>query len=130
MCCILIGPMAGCAAPEVAAGVHGMASGAFPFLGKVEPEKFLEILTGTLFVAPFQKVYGQIIASETYEPAGFAAALGLKDMRLVLAAADASGVPMPMASVVHDRFQAAVGRGHREKDWSVIARLAAEDSGL
>jgi 3-hydroxyisobutyrate dehydrogenase-like beta-hydroxyacid dehydrogenase len=96
----------------------------------VEPEKFLEILTGTLFVAPFQKVYGQIIASETYEPAGFAAALGLKDMRLVLAAADASGVPMPMASVVHDRFQAAVGRGHREKDWSVIARLAAEDSGL
>jgi hypothetical protein len=46
------------AAPEAAAGVHGMASGAFPFLGKVEPEKFLRILaageiaTGVALLTP------------------------------------------------------------------------------
>lgn len=96
----------------------------------IEPEKLLEILTGTLFVAPYQKGYGSSIARGVYEPAGFAASLGLKDVRLVLAAADAAGVPMPMASLVHDRFQTAVGRGHGGKDWSVIARLAAEDAGL
>jgi 3-hydroxyisobutyrate dehydrogenase-like beta-hydroxyacid dehydrogenase len=97
--------------------------------GIAAPE-FLEILAGTLFTAPFQVGYGGIIAREAYDPAGFAAVLGLKDLRLVLAAADSAGVPMPVASVVRDRFQAAVGRGYRDKDWSVIAKLAAEDSGL
>jgi 3-hydroxyisobutyrate dehydrogenase-like beta-hydroxyacid dehydrogenase len=96
----------------------------------IAPEKFLEILTGTVFTAPLHQGYGGIIAREAYEPAGFAAALGLKDARLVLQAADAMGVPLPIASVVHDRFLSAVGRGHGEKDWSVIAKLAAEDAGL
>lgn len=96
----------------------------------IAPEKFLEIFTGSVFTAPFQKNYGGIIAREAYEPAGFAAALGLKDVRLVLQAADAAGVPLPVASVVHDRFLSAIGHGHAEKDWSIIAKLAAEDAGL
>src|SRR5271156_5655679 len=42
-----------------AEGVHGMASGAFPFLKSIPPERFLkylaagEILTGGLLLAPF-----------------------------------------------------------------------------
>jgi len=96
----------------------------------VPPDRFFEIMAGTLFVAPFQKGYGAAIARDVYEPAGFSAALGLKDVRLALAAADSAGVPMPTASLVHDRFQAAIARGNRDKDWSVIARLAAEDAGL
>jgi 3-hydroxyisobutyrate dehydrogenase-like beta-hydroxyacid dehydrogenase len=96
----------------------------------IAPDKFLEILTGTIFTAPVHQNYGGVIARQAYEPAGFAAALGLKDMRLVLAAADAAGVPLPVASMLRDRFQSAIGHGHAEKDWSVIARLAAEDAGL
>ena len=96
----------------------------------IAPEKFLEILTGTTFTAPFHQTYGGIIAREAYEPAGFAAKLGLKDVRLALQAADAEGVPLPMASLVRDRFLSAVGHGHGEKDWSVIAKMAAEDAGL
>ena len=96
----------------------------------VAPEKFLEILTGTLFTSPLHQNYGSIIAREAYDPAGFAASLGLKDVRLALAAADSAGVPMPVASLVRDRFLSAIGHGLGEKDWSVIARLAAEDAGL
>jgi 3-hydroxyisobutyrate dehydrogenase-like beta-hydroxyacid dehydrogenase len=96
----------------------------------IAPEKFLEIITGTLFTSPLHQNYGGIIARQGYEPAGFAAALGSKDMRLVLQAADAAGVPLPIGSLVHDRFLSAIGRGHAEKDWSVIAKLAAEDAGL
>lgn len=96
----------------------------------IAPEKFLEILTGTTFTAPFHQTYGGIIAREAYEPAGFAAKLGLKDVRLALQAADAEGVPLPTASLVRDRFLSAVGHGHGEKDWSVIAKMAAEDAGL
>jgi 3-hydroxyisobutyrate dehydrogenase-like beta-hydroxyacid dehydrogenase len=96
----------------------------------IAPDKLLEILTGTVFTAPLHQIYGSLIAREAYEPAGFAATLGLKDVRLVLQAADSTGVPLPFASLLHDRFQSAIGRGHAEKDWSVIARLAAEDAGL
>lgn len=96
----------------------------------IAPEKFLEIITGTLFTSPLHQNYGGIIARQAYEPAGFAAALGLKDARLVLQAADAAGVPLPIGSLVRDRFLSAIGRGHAEKDWSIIAKLAAEDAGL
>ena len=96
----------------------------------IAPEKFLEILTGTLFTAPLHNTYGSLIVREAYKPAGFTVALGLKDVRLVLQAADGAGVPLPTASLVHDRFLSAVGRGYGEKDWSVIARLAAEEAGL
>jgi 3-hydroxyisobutyrate dehydrogenase-like beta-hydroxyacid dehydrogenase len=96
----------------------------------IAPEKLLEVLTGTIFTAPIHQGYGGIIAREAYEPAGFAAALGLKDVRLVLQAGDAAGVPLPIASLVRDRLLSAVGHGHAEKDWSIIAKLAAEDAGL
>lgn len=96
----------------------------------IAPEKFFELLTATVFTAPLHANYGSLIAREAYEPAGFAASLGLKDVRLVLQAADSIGVPLPIASLLHDRFQSAIGRGHGQKDWSVIAKLAAEDSGL
>jgi hypothetical protein len=45
--------------PEQAKGVHGMASGAFPFLASTPPEKFLKLLaagelfTGALLLNPF-----------------------------------------------------------------------------
>jgi hypothetical protein len=31
--------------PEHAAGLHGMASGAYPFLGKLEPQQFAKLLS-------------------------------------------------------------------------------------
>ena len=51
-------------------------------------------------------------------------------MRLIMAAADAANVPMPIASVLHDRFLTGLARGLGEKDWSAIAQLQAESAGL
>lgn len=42
---------------------------------------------------------------------GFSLELGLKDVALVRACAGESGVPMPLASLLHDRFLAAQRRG-------------------
>ena len=83
-----------------------------------------------MFSAPVYKTYGGIIADERYQPAGFKMRLGLKDVRLVLAAAEAVDAPMPFASVVRDNMLAAIGRGMEDLDWSAIARLAAENAGL
>ena|SRR5271166_738150 len=96
----------------------------------VDPHRYLEILTGTLFSAPVYKTYGGLIAEEKYEPAGFKMALGLKDIRLALAAADAQAVPMPVASLVHDHFLAGVAQGQGDSDWSALARLCARNAGL
>jgi 3-hydroxyisobutyrate dehydrogenase-like beta-hydroxyacid dehydrogenase len=96
----------------------------------IDPHAFIEFLTSTLFSAPVYKTYGGIIADESFEPAGFRMRLGLKDIRLVLAAAEARDMPMPSASLIRDTVLAAIGRGMENLDWSSIARLAAENAGL
>jgi 3-hydroxyisobutyrate dehydrogenase-like beta-hydroxyacid dehydrogenase len=96
----------------------------------IEPHRFLEILTGTLFAAPLYHTYGTIIADEKYEPAQFKMSLALKDMRLALAVADATTVPMPTASLIHDHCLAGIAQGAGEADWSELARFCARNAGL
>ncbi|MGZ3293411.1 MAG: NAD(P)-dependent oxidoreductase [Xanthobacteraceae bacterium] len=96
----------------------------------IDPHRFLEILTGTLFAAPIYHTYGGIIADEKYEPVGFKMSLALKDIRLALAVADAMMVPMPAASLVHDHYVAGVAQGEGDADWSRLAQLCARDAGL
>ena len=96
----------------------------------IDAQQYLDILTNSFFTAPLHKIYGGIIAQEKFEPAGFRLQLGLKDVRLILAAADAANVPMPVVSVLHNRFLTAISRGLGEKDWSAIAQLEAESAGL
>jgi 3-hydroxyisobutyrate dehydrogenase-like beta-hydroxyacid dehydrogenase len=96
----------------------------------VDPHAFLDILTNSLFTAPVYRNYGSMIASDNFQPAGFKLPLGLKDNRLLLAAAQEAGAPMPMASLVHDRFVAALARGLGESDWAAIARVSYQDAGL
>jgi 3-hydroxyisobutyrate dehydrogenase-like beta-hydroxyacid dehydrogenase len=96
----------------------------------VDPHKFLDVMTDSLFSAPVYKNYGAMIAADNFEPVGFKMPLGFKDNRLVLAAAEEAAVPMPMASVVHDRFVAAMAQGLENADWSAIAHLAYKNAGL
>jgi 3-hydroxyisobutyrate dehydrogenase-like beta-hydroxyacid dehydrogenase len=104
----------------------------FAFVQKlgVAPEKFLEVLTESLFAAPIYRNYGKMIAGRQFDPPGFKLPLGLKDNRLLLSAADEAGVPMPLGNLVHDRFLAAIAQGLGESDWSAIAGLSYRDAGL
>lgn len=103
---------------------------AFARKSRVDAAAVLDFLTSTLFNAPVYKTYGALIAEGKHDNVGFALPLGLKDVRLVLEAADAQRVPMPIASVLHDRFLTALARGYERSDWSVIGQVAAEDAGL
>ncbi len=95
----------------------------------VDRRQYVDLLTATLFAAPAYKTYGGLIAEERYEPAGFAAPLGAKDIRLTLAAAESLRVPMPLASLLRDRFLALLAQGGEALDWSAIAHMAAKDAG-
>lgn len=96
----------------------------------IEANQFLDVMTNSLFSAPIYKTYGTMLASEKFEPPGFKLPLGLKDNRLVIAAAEQTAVPMPMASLVHDRFLAAIAQGLSESDWSAIAKVSYRNAGL
>src|SRR3984885_7191695 len=98
--------------------------------GGLDQHQYLDLLTSTLFDAPVYKTYGRLIVERRFEPAGFAAPLGQKDIRLTLAAADALRVPLPLASLLRDRFLALLAHGGEALDWSAIGQLAAQDSGL
>ena len=104
---------------------------AMALIGKagIDRRQYLDILTSTLFDVPVYKIYGGLIADRQFEPAGFAAPLGHKDIRLTLAAAEDLRVPLPLASLLHDRFLALLAHGGDKLDWSAIGRLAAKDAG-
>jgi len=104
---------------------------AFALLRKsgVDPATFLEVMVGPFFQSPIYDNYGKIIAEQRYEPAGFKLRLGLKDIRLVLAA-DEAAAPMPIASLIRDNMISGVAQGLEALDWSAVARVAALKSGL
>jgi len=95
----------------------------------VAPLSFLEIMNA-LFGSQVMANYGRIIAQEQFEPAGFALKLGLKDVRLALAAAEECAAPMPLASLVHDHLLSALAHGQGEMDWSSMAQVIARNAGL
>lgn len=96
----------------------------------VEPAKLLEVMTSTLFSAPVYQGYGAIITERRYLPAGFRLALGLKDVRLALEAAERGRAPMPFASVLRDHFLEAMALGDGDLDWSAVADVARRHAGL
>jgi 3-hydroxyisobutyrate dehydrogenase-like beta-hydroxyacid dehydrogenase len=98
--------------------------------GGLDQRQYLEMLTSTLFDAPVYKTYGRMIVERKFQPAGFAALLGQKDIRLTLEAADSLRVPLPLANLLRDRFLTLLAGGGEELDWSAIGRLPARDSGL
>jgi 3-hydroxyisobutyrate dehydrogenase-like beta-hydroxyacid dehydrogenase len=96
----------------------------------IDSYRFLDVMTETLFPAPIYRNYGKLVAQQGDVPVGFRLALGLKDVKLVLAAAEAAAVPMPVASVIRDHLLAGVARGLGDADWSALSRIVAENAGV
>jgi 3-hydroxyisobutyrate dehydrogenase-like beta-hydroxyacid dehydrogenase len=95
----------------------------------IDRRQYLDVLTSMLFSALVYKTYGGLIAEDEFEPAGFAARLGHKDIRLNLAVAEALRVPMPLATLLRDRFLTLLAQGGEALDWSTFRQLAARDAG-
>jgi 3-hydroxyisobutyrate dehydrogenase-like beta-hydroxyacid dehydrogenase len=104
---------------------------AIALIGKagIDRRAYVELLTSTIFTAPAYKIFGPLIADGTFGTAAFAAPLGYKDIRLGLAEAETLRVPMPLASLLHDRFLRLFAQGGDNLDWSAIGGLATQDAG-
>jgi 3-hydroxyisobutyrate dehydrogenase-like beta-hydroxyacid dehydrogenase len=110
----------------LAAAIESMGEAAALTAGYgVEPRELFELIGQSLFPGPVYQGYGRLIADGRFEPAGFRARLGLKDVRLALAAAEAVSTPMPVGSLIRDSMLEALARGEGEKEFGVVLGRAA-----
>src|SRR6185503_17360939 len=91
--------------------------------GGLDQREYLEFLTSTLFNAPVYKTYGTLAVEKKFQPAGFLAPLGLKDVRLALQAAESLRVSLPLADLVRNRFLTLLANGGESLDWSAISQI-------
>jgi len=114
----------------LAAAVIEALGEAIALIGKagIDRRAYVDLLTATIFPAPAYKLYGELIAAHRFQPAAFAAPLGYKDIRLALAAAENLRVPMPLGSLLHDRFLRLLAQGGDTLDWAAIGGLATQDA--
>ena len=103
---------------------------AIALVGKagIDRKAYVDLLTSTMFPAPSYRIYGGLIAEGRFEPASFSAPLGHKDIRLALAAAENLRVPMPIASLLNDRFLRLLAHGGEKLDWAAVGGLASADA--
>ncbi|HVS77142.1 MAG TPA: NAD(P)-dependent oxidoreductase [Steroidobacteraceae bacterium] len=105
----------------LAAAIESMGEAAALTAGYgVEARELFELIGQSLFPGPVYQGYGRLIAEGRFEPAGFKARLGLKDVRLALAAAEAVTTPMPVGSVIRDSMLEALAHGEGEKEFGVV----------
>jgi 3-hydroxyisobutyrate dehydrogenase len=89
----------------------------------VDPARFLETIEGGPLGLPYAQLKGNMMIEEDF-PTSFSATLARKDSALVLAAAEANGLPMPVAEAVAARFDEAIQAGHGEEDMAAVYRVA------
>ena len=98
--------------------------------GGVDPALFHDVLAGRLFTGAVFKNYGLMVLNRSYEPAGFALTLGLKDVNLAREAASGLGMSLPTAELLKTNYDQAVSWGWQERDWSAIGEVPAKKAGV
>ncbi|MEN2987553.1 NAD(P)-dependent oxidoreductase [Tistrella sp. BH-R2-4] len=87
----------------------------------LDPAVFLDLMRQTQFGGSrAYQGYGDKITREAFDP-GFRMDLGLKDLRLATAAAEAVGARLPQLAAVHGQMSGAVAAGMGDRDWSAVA---------
>ena len=95
----------------------------------IDRRAFVDLLTATLFTGRAYEIFGALIGEGKYQPAAFAAPLGHEGIHLALETAEGLSVPMPLGSLLHDRFLRLLAQGGDTLDWAAIAGLAIQDAG-
>ena len=96
----------------------------------IDPAAVMNMYTQGSFACPIYQGYSRLVTAKQFTPAGFQLSLGYKDISLVLQTATNSQMPMPFASLLHDRLLSSIANGRAEMDWTALAIAVAEDAGL
>jgi 3-hydroxyisobutyrate dehydrogenase len=94
----------------------------------VDPSQFLEVIEGGPLGVPYAQMKGQMMIEEEF-PTSFSANLARKDATLVLQAAEASGLRLPLTEAAAAHFDEAINAGHGEEDMAAIYQAAKPGRG-
>jgi 3-hydroxyisobutyrate dehydrogenase len=93
----------------------------------VDPALFLEAIRGTATDSVYAQTKGPAMLAEAFSPA-FGLDGGLKDLGLIVAAAEAQGLPSHLLGAVRDCYATASAAGHGEDDIAaVVTALRGQD---
>jgi 2-hydroxy-3-oxopropionate reductase len=95
----------------------------------VDPAKVREALMGGSAGSKILEVQGQRMLDHDFKP-GFKLGLHLKDMRIVMDAAQQSGSAVPAAALVTQHFNTQISAGDAELDSSAVVKVVQKMSGL
>lgn len=114
-------------AVAIAVTAEGMA---FGIKRGLDPAKMIEVLNQSTGInSATRDKWPRAVLPRTFD-FGFAAALSLKDTRLLLDEAEAAGVPLPMGQIVADYLQRTLEREGTDADFTAIAKVVEEAAGL
>lgn len=91
----------------------------------VDPDKIVQVLSGGLAASRVMELKGKSMISHNFEP-GFRIDLHRKDLGIALAAAHASGVPVPVSALVGQLFEALSAAGKGDLDHSALVTVYEE----
>ena len=113
----------------VAIGVtaEGMAYG---IKAGLDPARMIEVLNqSTGMNTATRDKWPKSVLPRTFD-FGFAAALSLKDTKLLMDEAEAAGVPLPLGGIVEDYLERTLAREGPDADFTAIAKVVEEAAGL
>lgn len=113
----------------VAIGVtaEGMA---FGIKAGLDPARMIEVLNQSTGInSATRDKWPKSVLPRTFD-FGFAAALSLKDTRLLMDEAEAAGVPLPLGRIVEDYLTRTLEREGADADFTAIAKVVEEAAGL
>jgi 3-hydroxyisobutyrate dehydrogenase-like beta-hydroxyacid dehydrogenase len=92
-------------------------------------DAMLDTIAASTIASPWLKVKSDLLKQRDFTPT-MTTRLILKDLDLMLAAARANEVPMPLIALTRQMMQAAIGAGFADEDYMAIVKLAEQQSGL
>jgi 3-hydroxyisobutyrate dehydrogenase len=92
----------------------------------VDPRRFLEAIEGGPLDCGYAHLKGDLMLEGSFEPPAFPLRLAAKDARLLLEAAEAAGLDLPLARAVRGQFERAAEDGHGEEDLAAVYRTLAD----
>jgi 3-hydroxyisobutyrate dehydrogenase len=82
----------------------------------IDPAVFFDAIDGGALDLPYAQLKGRAMAAEAFDDVSFTLSLARKDAQLVLAAAEAAGIELPMMEGALRRLRRAETAGHGDAD--------------
>jgi 3-hydroxyisobutyrate dehydrogenase len=91
----------------------------------IPPAEFLEAIDGTPMNVPYAQLKGKAMAKMDFSEVAFPLRLAHKDARLVLEAAEAEGLELPLMRTAEAQFARAEADGHGDEDLAAVHHAVA-----